>query len=103
MCIQNFNVVLDNFFLILYLIAIGFCKLKGSSPKPKGKGGDPFYVNLDNIRFLSRRIDVQLMFGYYRYVEGLPMNFFETRKVGEIISCFMDAGKIRDALFIMPF
>ncbi|MGM2853514.1 ABC transporter transmembrane domain-containing protein, partial [Bacillus cereus group sp. Bce028] len=39
-----------------------------------------------------------LMLGYYRHVVGLPMNFFETRKVGEIISRFMDASKIRDAL-----
>ena len=28
----------------------------------------------------------------------LPMNFFGTRKVGEIISRFNDAGKVRDAI-----
>ncbi|KXH79498.1 peptidase domain-containing ABC transporter [Bacillus cereus] len=50
------------------------------------------------ILYLSRRIDIELMLGYYRHVVGLPINFFETRKVGEIISRFMDAGKIRDAL-----
>ncbi|MBH0346653.1 bacteriocin ABC transporter ATP-binding protein [Bacillus thuringiensis serovar muju] len=50
------------------------------------------------ILYFSRRIDIKLMLGYYQHVVGLPMNFFETRKVGEIISRFMDASKIRDAL-----
>lgn len=56
------------------------------------------YFRTHLILYLSRRIDIQLILGYYRHVVGLPMNFFETRKVGEIISRFMDAGKIRDAL-----
>lgn len=56
------------------------------------------YFRTHLILYFSRRIDIQLMLGYYRHVVGLPMNFFETRKVGEIISRFMDAGKIRDAL-----
>ncbi|HDR3902660.1 TPA: peptide cleavage/export ABC transporter, partial [Bacillus cereus] len=56
------------------------------------------YFRTHLILYLSRRIDIQLMLGYYRHVIGLPMNFFETRKVGEIISRFMDASKIRDAL-----
>ncbi|ETT85568.1 MULTISPECIES: peptidase domain-containing ABC transporter [Bacillus] len=56
------------------------------------------YFRTHLILYLSRRIDIQLILGYYRHVIGLPMNFFETRKVGEIISRFMDASKIRDAL-----
>ncbi|MEH6890186.1 peptidase domain-containing ABC transporter [Bacillus sp. JJ864] len=56
------------------------------------------YFRTHLILYLSRRIDIQLMLGYYRHVVGLPLNFFETRKVGEIISRFMDASKIRDAL-----
>lgn len=56
------------------------------------------YFRTHLILYVSRRIDIQLMLGYYRHVVGLPMNFFETRKVGEIISRFMDASKIRDAL-----
>ncbi|WP_423734470.1 peptidase domain-containing ABC transporter, partial [Bacillus cereus] len=56
------------------------------------------YFRTHLILYLSRRIDIELMLGYYRHVVGLPMNFFETRKVGEIISRFMDASKIRDAL-----
>ncbi|HDR4513341.1 peptidase domain-containing ABC transporter [Bacillus paranthracis] len=56
------------------------------------------YFRTHLILYLSRRIDVQLVLGYYRHVVNLPMNFFETRKVGEIISRFMDASKIREAL-----
>ncbi len=56
------------------------------------------YFRTHLILYLSRRIDIQLMLGYYRHVVGLPINFFETRKIGEIISRFMDASKIRDAL-----
>ncbi|MED3476587.1 peptidase domain-containing ABC transporter [Bacillus thuringiensis] len=56
------------------------------------------YFRTHLILYLSRRIDIQLILGYYRHVIGLPMNFFETRKVGEIISRFIDASKIRDAL-----
>ncbi|MBE5092043.1 peptidase domain-containing ABC transporter [Bacillus thuringiensis] len=56
------------------------------------------YFRTHLILYFSRRIDIQLMLGYYRHVIGLPMNFFETRKVGEIISRFTDASKVRDAL-----
>jgi ATP-binding cassette subfamily B protein len=48
--------------------------------------------------YLSQRIDIPLILGYYKHVLQLPMNFFGTRKVGEIISRFMDASKIRDAI-----
>lgn len=56
------------------------------------------YFRTHMILYLSRRIDIKLILGYYRHVVNLPLNFFETRKVGEIISRFTDAGKIRDAL-----
>ncbi len=48
--------------------------------------------------YLSQRIDIPLILGYYQHVIDLPMNFFGTRKVGEIISRFMDASKIREAI-----
>lgn len=38
------------------------------------------------------------MLGYYDHVVNLPMRFFETRKTGEILSRFVDAEKIRDAI-----
>lgn len=50
------------------------------------------------LLYLSQRLDIPLILGYYKHVLQLPMNFFGTRKVGEIISRFMDASKIRDAI-----
>jgi ATP-binding cassette, subfamily C, bacteriocin exporter len=47
---------------------------------------------------VSQKLDIALLLGYYKYVLGLPMNFFGTRKVGEIISRFQDASKVRDAI-----
>lgn len=48
--------------------------------------------------YMSQNIDIPLLLGYYNHVIDLPMNFFGTRHVGEIISRFNDAGKIRDAI-----
>ncbi|MGL5084992.1 MAG: peptidase domain-containing ABC transporter [Clostridium sp.] len=47
---------------------------------------------------LGQKLDIPLMLGYYDHVVNLPMNFFGTREVGEIISRFNDASKIRDAI-----
>lgn len=48
--------------------------------------------------YLSQKLDIALLLGYYDHVLKLPMNFFGTRKVGEIISRFQDASSIRDAI-----
>ncbi len=48
--------------------------------------------------YLGQKLDIPLILGYYEHVLGLPMNFFGTRKVGEIVSRFNDASKIRDAI-----
>lgn len=48
--------------------------------------------------YLSQKLDIPLILGYYQHVLSLPMNFFDTRKIGEIVSRFMDASKIRDAI-----
>lgn len=50
------------------------------------------------LLYLSQKLDIALLLGYYRHVLELPMNFFGTRKVGEIISRFQDAGNVRDAI-----
>lgn len=50
------------------------------------------------LLYLSQKLDIALLLGYYRHVLALPMNFFGTRKVGEIISRFTDASKVRDAI-----
>ena len=47
---------------------------------------------------LSQKLDIALLLGYYRHVMELPRNFFGKRKVGEIISLFNYAGKVRDAI-----
>ena len=50
------------------------------------------------LLYLSQKLDIALLLGYYRHVLELPMNFFGTRRVGEIISRFNDASKVRDAI-----
>lgn len=50
------------------------------------------------LLYLSQKLDIALLWEYYRHVLELPMNFFGTRKIGEIISRFNDAGKVRDAI-----
>jgi len=48
--------------------------------------------------YMSQKLDINLILGYYHHVLELPMNFFGTRRVGEIITRFMDASKIREAI-----
>lgn len=48
--------------------------------------------------YLGQKLDIPLILGYYEHVLGLPMNFFGTRKIGEIVSRFTDASKIREAI-----
>jgi len=50
------------------------------------------------LLYLSQKIDIYLIFGYYQHVLDLPLNFFGSRKVGEIISRFTDASYIRNAI-----
>lgn len=62
-----------------------------------------FKVVLDAVRshlllYLSQKLDIALLLGYYRHVLELPMKFFGSRKVGEIVSRFNDASKVRDAI-----
>jgi len=50
------------------------------------------------LLLLSQKLDINLIMGYYRHVVRLPMNFFDTRKTGEVLSRLMDASKVRDAI-----
>ncbi len=50
------------------------------------------------LLYLSQKLDIALLLGYYEHVLRLPMSFFGTRRVGEIISRFQDAGHVRDAI-----
>lgn len=47
---------------------------------------------------LSQKLDIDLLLGYYNHVIKLPMDFFRTRKTGEIVSRFQDAYKVREAI-----
>ena len=50
------------------------------------------------LLYLSQKLDISLILGYYRHVLALPMSFFGTRRVGEIIARFNDASHVRDAI-----
>ena len=43
----------------------------------------------------GQKIDAQLILGYYQHLLRLPQQFFDTMRVGEIISRVNDAVKIR--------
>ncbi|WP_297420279.1 peptidase domain-containing ABC transporter [Clostridium sp.] len=91
-----FQVLVDevlqyNLLTTLHVLSIGFIVL------------NIFKILLNAFRsqllmYLAQRIDIPLMLGYYEHVINLPMNFFGTRKVGEIVSRFNDATKIREAI-----
>ncbi len=44
---------------------------------------------------VGQRIDARLILGYYKHLLSLPQRFFDTMRVGEIISRVNDAVKIR--------
>ena len=44
---------------------------------------------------MGQRIDARLILGYYKHLLSLPQRFFDTMRVGEIISRINDAVKIR--------
>ena len=47
------------------------------------------------LLYLSQKIDIPLMLGYFRHIFKLPMHFFAARKTGDIITRFSDAGTIK--------
>lgn len=62
-----------------------------------------FKVILNALRshlllYLSQKLDIELLLGYYKHIISLPMDFFRTRKVGEIISRFNDAGEVKNII-----
>ena len=48
------------------------------------------------LLFLSRKIDIPVLLGYYNHVLRLPYQFFTTRRVGDILTRFQDAMTIKD-------
>jgi ATP-binding cassette, subfamily C, bacteriocin exporter len=50
------------------------------------------------VAHVGRKVDLALVARYARHLQGLPMQFFETRQVGEIISRITDTYKVRDTV-----
>ncbi|MBS3937981.1 MAG: peptidase domain-containing ABC transporter, partial [Peptococcaceae bacterium] len=50
------------------------------------------------LQYLSQKLDIPLIQGYYRHVLSLPLGFFGNYKVGEIVSRYADASNIREAI-----
>ncbi len=50
------------------------------------------------LLYLSQKIDIPLLLGYFKHVYRLPMKFFATRKVGDILTRFNDAFTIKNIL-----
>lgn len=50
------------------------------------------------LAHVGRKVDLALISGYARHLLHLPLSFFETRRVGEILSRVHDAGKVREAI-----
>lgn len=48
------------------------------------------------LLYLSRKIDLPLLMGYYDHIIHLPYQFFITRKVGDVLTRFQDAMTIKD-------
>src|SRR5213076_1948598 len=45
-----------------------------------------------------RKVTLTLTAGYARHLLGLPLPFFEVRRVGEILSRVNDTAKVREAI-----
>jgi len=50
------------------------------------------------LAYLAQRLDVNLIFAYYQHVINLPVSFFGSRRIGEIISRFQDADRVRESI-----
>lgn len=46
--------------------------------------------------YLSQKIDIPLLLGYFEHIYRLPMSFFAARKTGDIITRFSDAFTIKN-------
>lgn len=75
----------------LTVVSLGVLMLKGLSVLLS-------YFRAQLLIYMSQKLDIALLLGYYDHVLQLPMGFFGTRKVGEIISRFQDASSIREAI-----
>ena len=54
------------------------------------------YVRQLVLIHLSIKIDIPMMLGYFKHIFHLPMNFFASRKTGDMITRFQDAGVVKN-------
>lgn len=47
------------------------------------------------LLFLSRKIDIPIILGYFNHILRLPFDFFATRKVGDVLTRFQDAMVVK--------
>lgn len=50
------------------------------------------------LLYLSQKISISLLLGYFKHIYKLPMKFFASRKVGDILTRFRDATTIQNIL-----
>jgi len=50
------------------------------------------------LLYLSQKVDIPLMLGYFQHIFHLPIRFFESRRTGDIVTRFQDAGTVKDVL-----
>jgi ATP-binding cassette subfamily B protein len=50
------------------------------------------------LAHIARKLDLSLIAGYARHILALPLRFFETRRVGEVLSRVTDTAKVREAV-----
>lgn len=48
------------------------------------------------LLYLSQKIDISLLLGYFKHIFSLPVKFFATRRTGDILTRFSDATTIKD-------
>ncbi len=75
--------------LLIYIIAFGLIALT-----QMGVG----FIRQHMLLYLSQKIDIPLVLGYFKHVFNLPMKFFSTRKTGDILTRFSDSFTIKNVL-----
>ncbi|MCL1918440.1 MAG: peptidase domain-containing ABC transporter [Peptococcaceae bacterium] len=56
------------------------------------------FIRQHTILYLSQKIDIRLVLDYFNHIFRLPMKFFATRKVGDVLTRFSDSFTIKNVL-----
>ena len=55
------------------------------------------------LQFISRQLDAQIVSDFYQHLFRLPVRFFESRPIGDVVSRFDETGKITQFLTAAGF